>query len=366
MKHTSDKTASNDKDVKASAGTIQVIQKGNKEVLTTAKIPEDAKSKTYKPDAKEKEGETKSKKPEEEKQPSKATDKTTSDKSTKVPDPKLTNDNKTIKTNEKDKKVAEGSIQVIQKGSKEILTTNKIPENAIVNTYVPDIKDKKEGASKTKQSEEKQSSNAYEKTTKRSNSNETNAAKANKTSKVTDKITNGSKAKDTNDIKTKQTNEKDKNKHEGTIQVIQKGNKEILTSNKINDGVIVKTYKPDIKGKEDDSKTKVHGEKQPSKSTDQATKQYDSKAKNDTKNDQKKEKDIKLVESSIQVIQKGKKEILTHRIPDNAIVNTYKPDTNVKKVETTNKDNKPMKGSKSNNANGTTAKQKKAADDKVC
>ena len=89
---------------------------------------------------------------------------------------------KTTSNDEKHKKLLEGSIQVIQKGVKEILTLNKIPENAVVITYKPDIKMKKEDAANTKKSEETQPSKATDKTGKGSGLTETNDAKTKQTS----------------------------------------------------------------------------------------------------------------------------------------------------------------------------------------
>ena len=42
-----------------------------------------------------------------------------------------------------------GSIQVVQKGEKEVLTLRKPPNNAVVNTYKPDIKAKADDATST-------------------------------------------------------------------------------------------------------------------------------------------------------------------------------------------------------------------------
>ena len=255
-------------------------------------------------------------------------------------------------SNEKDKKVPEGTIQVIQKGGKEVLTTNKIPENATVNSYKPDVKEKKEGATNTKKSEEKQPS------------------------KATDKITKGSGTHDTNNVKTEKTNEKDKKVPEGSIQVIKKGDKEVLTTNRIPENAVVNTYKPDIKEKEGATNARTSEEKQSIKATDKTTKGSSSKETNDLKANQTSEKD----KSTIQVIQKGGKEVLTNKIPSNAVVNTYKPDVKEKKDEATtakvsetkvaskatDKSTATAKGSNLKDANDTTANQTKVQSTKVC
>ena len=258
----------------------------------------------------------------------------------------------TTDSKEKDTKVPEGTIQVIQKGNKEVLTTNKIPENAKVNSYKPEFKEKKEGATKTNKSEEKI------------------------LSKVTDKTTKGSRSNDTKDVKTNEINEKDKKVPEGSIQVIQKGSKEVLTTNKIPENALGNTYKPDVKEKEGAKNANKSEEKQPSKSTDK-TKGSSFEETNDLKANHTNEKDKKVPESSIQVIRKGGKEVLTNKIPGNAIVNTYKPDIKETKKETTTTNttekklaskatDKLAKGYDLKDTNDTTANQTKTQSTKVC